>query len=122
MPVQKLNKAIRDELFRRTREAVSAEQPHLAGNCLEFAWHGYQVSKTFAGAPRTIIQAGSASWPRLAIDDGISPTHFSYEWDANDPNTRLFASGLIQVIPRADGHQQASPRCTSGSRSPKAVR
>jgi hypothetical protein len=108
MPVQKLNRTIRDDIYRRTREAVSAEQPHLAGNCLEFAWHGYQIITAYAGAPRTIIQAGSASWPRLAVDDGVSPTHFSYEWNADDPNTRLFASGLIQVVPRSDGHFQAA--------------
>lgn len=108
MPVQKLNKAIRDDIFQRTQAAVRAEQPQLTGNCLEFAWHGYQILKAFAGAPRTIIQAGTASWPRLAVDDGVSPTHFSYEWNALDPNTRLFASGLIPVVPRADGHVQAS--------------
>ncbi|MFO0824963.1 MAG: hypothetical protein U0792_17890 [Gemmataceae bacterium] len=108
MPVQRLNKTIRDEIFQRTLAAVRAEQLHLASNCLEFAWHGSQIIKEFAGASRTIIQAGSASWPRLAIDDGVSPTHFSYEWNAADPNTRLFASGHIPVVSRTDGHLQAS--------------
>lgn len=108
MPVQKLNKATRDDIFRRTLAAVSAEQPHLSGNCLEFAWHGYQIIRAFAGAPRTIIQAGSAQWPRLAIDDGVSPTHFSYEWNADDPTTRLFTAGLTPLVRRTDGHMQAS--------------
>lgn len=108
MPVQKLNQAIRDDLFRRTLAAVSAEQPHLSGNCLEFAWHGYQLIKGFPGAPRTIIQAGTASWPRLAVDDGVSPTHFSYEWNPDAELTRLFRTGVIPLVPRSDGHLQAS--------------
>lgn len=108
MPVQKLNRSERDDIFRRTREAVSAEQTHLTGNCLEFAWHGYRIIKAWPGAPRTIIQAGSASWPRLSVDDGVSPTHFSYEWSPQAVGTRLFAAGLIPVVPRADGHLQAS--------------
>jgi hypothetical protein len=108
MPVQKLNQTIRDEIFLRTRAAVGAEQRHVAGNCLEFAWHGYRILKHYPGAPRTIIQAGTAQWPRLAVDDGISATHFSYEWNPDAEPTRLFLSGTIPLVERADGHLQAS--------------
>ncbi len=110
MPVQKLNRTIRDDIFRRTLAAVSAEQPHLTGNCLEFAWHGYQIIKSFPGAPRTIIQAGSAQWPRVPpeLDDGVSPTHFAYEWNPEHPVTRLFLTGFTPLVQRADGHTAAS--------------
>jgi hypothetical protein len=54
MPVQKLNKTIRDAIFQQTRVAVSTEQPHLIGNCLEFAWHGYQIIKAFGGSPNLL--------------------------------------------------------------------
>jgi hypothetical protein len=108
MPVQKLNRATRDEIYKQTRAAVSAEQPHLSGNCLEFAWHGYHIIRAYTGAPRTIIQAGSASWPRLAVDDGVSPTHVSYEWNPAAEPTCMFRSGLIPLVPRADGHLSAS--------------
>lgn len=108
MPVQKLNRSTRDAIYQQTLAAVRRDQPDLTAQCLEFAWHGYQIIKAYAGAPRTIIQAGSASWPRLAVDDGVSPTHFSYEWNADAPVTRMFLSGLIPLVPRNDGHMSAS--------------
>ena len=97
MPVQPLNKADRDEIFRRTLEAVRQEVgENVVGNCLEFAWQGYRVIKAWPGAPRTIIQAGSAQWPRVPpeMDDGESPTNFSYEWDPDSPVARLFRAGV----------------------------
>jgi hypothetical protein len=92
MPVQKLNQSIRDEIFRRARDAVLQENGTLSGQCLEFAWHGYQLIKTYPGAPRTIIQAGSAQWPRLApeLDDGMCDTHFAYMWSAENLASQLF--------------------------------
>ena len=102
MPVQKLNQTTRDEIFQRTLAAVRAEQMHLAGNCLEFAWHGYRIIKSYAGAPRTIIQAGTAQWPRLGADDGVSPTHFSYEWNPDAEPTRLFLSDAIPLVERTE--------------------
>jgi hypothetical protein len=35
-----------------------------------------------------VVQAGSMNWPFNATDDGVSPTHFSYEWDLNSPASR----------------------------------
>ncbi|QJW94622.1 hypothetical protein FTUN_2144 [Frigoriglobus tundricola] len=37
-----------------------------------------------------------------------SAPHFSYDCSAEAPPTRKFASGLIPLVPRADGHMQAS--------------
>lgn len=108
MPVQVLNKTTRDEIYRRTLAA--AQSPTLAGQCLEFGWNGYRIIKDWPGAPRTIIQAGSAQWPRIPpeMDDGHSPTHFAYEWDADSPAARLIRSGIVPVVRRADNVVAAS--------------
>ena len=113
MPVQTLNKILRDEIYQKTLVAVQAEigdQSQLASRCLDFAWYGYQALKTWPGAPRTIIQAGSAQWPRIPpeLDDGVSPTHFAYEWDPESEVAQLVLSGIVPVIRRADGYTAPS--------------
>jgi hypothetical protein len=113
MPVQVLNRVIRDEIYQRTLAAVRREVGEatlLTGHCLEFAWAGYQVIKGTPGAPRTVIQAGSAQWPRIPpeMDDGASPTHFAYEWHPHSGVTTLLRSGVIPVGRRADGQVAAS--------------
>ncbi|MCI0457784.1 MAG: hypothetical protein L0Z62_12520 [Gemmataceae bacterium] len=108
MPVQVLNKTSRDEIFRRTLEAV--QHPALTGQCLEFAWRGYRIIKGWPGAPRTIIQARSAQWPRIPpeMDDGVRPTHFAYEWHADSHAAQLLRSGIVPVVRRADNLVAAS--------------
>lgn len=113
MPVQRLNMHARDDIYRRTLAAVRAEigdPATLAGCCLEFAWQGYRIIKEWPGAPRTIIQAGSAQWPRVSpeLDDGVSPTHFAYEWDSDSEIASLVRSGVFPVVERADGHVAVS--------------
>jgi hypothetical protein len=113
MPVQVLNRTIRDAVFRRTLAAVQSETGtpvSLIGHRLEFAWQGYLVLKSWPGAPRTIIQAGSAQWPRVPpdLDDGVSPTHFAYEWDADSDFAALHRRGVVPVVERADGHTAPS--------------
>lgn len=109
MPVQVLNKSARDDIHCRTLAAVRAElgvEVDLSGQCLEFGWHCYRIIRDWPGAPRTLIQAGSAQWPRVPpeLDDGVSPTHFAYEWDPQSAFARLVRSGTIPVARRADGH------------------
>lgn len=111
MPVQVLNKTIRDEIYRRTLAAVESEVGSvLACHCLEFAWQSYRIIKEWPGAPRTIIQAGSAQWPRIPpeLDDGVSPTHFAYEWDPDSAIARLVQSGIMPLIRRGDGNVAGS--------------
>lgn len=152
MPVQVLNKAVRDEIYARTLAAVRAEiapdaapddNTLLIGQCLEFAYHSYRTIRDWPGAPRTLIQAGSAQWPRVQphLDDGVSPTHFAYEWDPQSAFARLVRSGTIPVARRADGHlalclpeihvwlacrlpghARAGLACTAASRVPVGVR
>ena len=46
-----------------------------------------EINKDIEG-PRAIIQGGSMSWPCMGdVDDGVSPTHFSYIFEAGDPQT-----------------------------------
>lgn len=112
MPVQALNGSTREAIYRRTLAAVMAEigdpddPSQLIGRCLDIAWHGYRLIKDWPCAPRTILQAGSCQWPRVApeLDDGRSPTHFAYMWDGDSPIAHLVRSGIIPVIQRTDGH------------------
>jgi hypothetical protein len=120
MAVQVLNRSIRDEIYRRTLAAVKREIARTGGNpeepmaligqCLEFAWQGYCVIKEWPGAPRTIIQAGSAQWPRIPpeLDDGVSPTHFSYQWEGDSAVTRLVRAGMVPIVRRPDGQVATS--------------
>ncbi len=113
MPVQTLNKVIRGDIYRRTRAAVEnalGDAIALIGHCLEFAWQGYRIIKETPGAPRTLIQAGSARWPRVPpeLDDGVSATHFAYEWHPDSDVARLVRAGIIPVVRRANGHTAAS--------------
>jgi hypothetical protein len=98
MPVQSLNKTIRDDIFRRTKNLILEQSGTLIGNCLEYAWHGYQILKSYPSALRTIIQAGSAEWPRIPkeLDDGLCNTHFAYVWNPDDPLTRLWFEGFVR--------------------------
>jgi hypothetical protein len=107
MPVQVLNKTIRDDIYRLVLTAVrreASDPANLTGLCLEFAWQGYLILKDWPGAPRTLIQAGSAQWPRIPPerDDGVSPTHFAYEWDPDSDLGRLARAGISPVIRRGD--------------------
>jgi hypothetical protein len=107
--MQVLNKHARDEIHRRTLAAVRSEigsAATLIGHCMEFAWKGYKIIKDWPGAPRTIIQAGGAQWPRVPadLDDGVSPTHFAYEWDSDSELAQLFHLGIVPVMRRADGY------------------
>ena len=115
MPVQPLNQTARDEIYRRTLAAVKGEIARvggdpddpaaLLGQCLEFAWQGYLLIKGWPGAPRTVIQGGSAQWTRVPpeMDDGVSPTHFAYVWDPEAPLTRLARQGVLTALRRPDG-------------------
>ena len=52
-------------------------------------WADTVVNQLAARGISAIIQAGSLMWPRIRPeqDDGVSPTHFSYVWDAHSPLT-----------------------------------
>ncbi|MCI0640721.1 MAG: hypothetical protein L0Y72_24350 [Gemmataceae bacterium] len=64
-------------------------------------WAHYTVEVLTALGVSAIIQAGSASWPRLRPDqdDGTSPTHHSYVWEPDSEVTkaRLAAGDLPEI-------------------------
>lgn len=64
-------------------------------------WAHYTVEVLKALGIRAIIQAGSASWPRLRPDqdDGVSPTHHSYVWEPDSLVTkaRLAAGDMPEL-------------------------
>jgi len=64
-------------------------------------WANYTVEVLRALGLRAIIQAGSASWPRLRPDqdDGVSPTHHSYVWEPDSAVTKArLAAGLMPEL------------------------
>lgn len=115
-----LDRQQKDEIYRRTKAAVErsvrtagrdpADPAAMLGMCLEWAWEGYRTIKAWPDAPRTIIQAGSAQWPRIPepMDDGVSPTHFAYEFQEDSHLVRLTLAGVVPVVQRHDGHVAAS--------------
>ena len=67
--------------------------------CLYWACYTVQVLKALG--VRAIIQAGSASWPRLRPDqdDGVSPTHHSYVWEPDSAVTKArLAAGAMPEL------------------------
>jgi hypothetical protein len=64
------------------------DRGHPEKACLYWAYYTVEVIETFG--IRAIIQAGSASWPRVRPDqdDGVSSTHHSYVWEPDSPITK----------------------------------
>lgn len=61
-------------------------------------WAHYTVEVLKALGIRAIIQAGSASWPRVRPDqdDGTTPTHLTYAWEPNSVTTKTrLAAGVM---------------------------
>jgi len=67
---------------------------NLAAACLY--WGAATVNCLIDEGEYACLQAGTAYWPRAIKDDGISPTHFGYEFDIESLQTQLrFAQGLL---------------------------
>lgn len=67
--------------------------------CLYWAYYTVEVLK--AVGIRAVIQAGSASWPRLRSDqdDGVAPTHHSYVWEPDSTVTKArLAAGAMPEL------------------------
>ncbi len=99
MSVRSISPQDRDEIFCRTRDKVLEEQGSLVGQCLSFAWHGYETIRSYPNAPQVVIQAGSASWPRIPMehDDGKIMTHLSYQFEFDSASTTQFLGKLLGV-------------------------
>jgi hypothetical protein len=78
---------------RREVETVFGAET-LRSRCLQ--WAVYAARALAARGERACVQAGSAAWPCLAVDDGVSPTHFAYVWDPDSAETsQRTALGLM---------------------------
>lgn len=83
-----MTKEEKDKIVAAVRAQVDADCPPQNGGglclflavklCNELGKHGI----------RAVLQAGSAQWKCMAIDDGVSPTHFAYMWEMS-PLTKL---------------------------------
>lgn len=70
-------------------QVVKMTAPCRLGRCLYASLSALFILKK--EYPDVIVQAGSMSWPIIPpeLDDGVSPTHFSYEWSSSHPDTLM---------------------------------
>jgi len=75
----------KQRLFEQVKRQTAVLKP---GRCLYATLIAYvELQKIY---PDIVIQAGSLSWPIVPkeLDDGVSPTHFSFQWSPDDPKSR----------------------------------
>lgn len=67
------------------------------GACLLYA--GATVTTAAAHGRHLVLQAGTALWPRVRPeqDDGVSSTHFGYEWDPPNVTRHLMAGNMPEM-------------------------
>jgi hypothetical protein len=96
--------ALREAAFQRVKGRVEAWQAasglppgSSAGLCLHYARFGLEEVAALPGKPRVCVQAGSAFWPRVPVeqDDGITSLNFGYQFDARHPLTLLALAGVL---------------------------
>jgi len=90
---------IQREVIAATKVRVDALSPEMsAGACLY--WASETVRELSRRGTRAIIQAGSASWPRVRPedDDGIIDTHFGYVFERSDRDRERFNRGLLPEL------------------------
>lgn len=92
------HKLPRDLVVQEARElvgrvlAVSGYADVSPHTCLQ---HSMSLAEVLLARGINVIpQAGSAQWLRVDVDDGISPTHFTYQWVAGEAKRR-WLQGLM---------------------------
>lgn len=87
----------RQMMIERVASIMEYEHPKtIQAACLY--WAATLIDELSVNGIRGILQAGTLMWPRIRPeqDDGVSPTHFSYVWEANSSTTRTrIAQGLM---------------------------
>lgn len=92
----------RSAIVAQARDLVAMRWPDTedcGGACL-FAAAAMQVCAARAGH-RLVVQAGTMSWLMVApaLDDGVGPTHFTFEWDPTSPlSLAAVAAGYLPEI------------------------
>ena len=91
MNARYINLLEKRQLYEKARlqlqEWYGAEQADL-GSCLY--WGQVTMKILTQAGLRPVLQAGTMQWRMVppALDDGISPTHFSYVWTPGSPESR----------------------------------
>lgn len=82
-----LTKRQKDELVRDALRIVDQAWPDAGPASCAYAALVLQDLAQRRHGLRLVFQAGDALWRRLseAKDDGVSPTHFGYQWDPTSP-------------------------------------
>jgi hypothetical protein len=94
---------IKDEIYRVTAKQFAEWYPpetqHPGGHCVAWACTGLRILMERGFNAK--LQAGSMSWPIVTaeLDDGVSPTHFTYEWSPHTPKSqgRMAAGGIPEM-------------------------
>ena len=80
----------KDEIFQRVLTLRDALFPGRSGvaDCLGLATAGIITLR--AEGIQAVMQAGTMNWKMVAdeLDDGTSPTHFTYEWSPDAPASK----------------------------------
>jgi hypothetical protein len=87
-------------LYARVRARVEKMFGEEGAKCVCAAWAHYVHEELVCMGHRPVIQAGTASWPRLKLpeeDDGVIATHFSYQWSPDEPPS--FLAMLNDMLP-----------------------
>lgn len=64
------------------------------GRCLFAAWATCVAAHEVLGR-RFLLYAGTALWQRVERDDGVSPTHFGYKWEAPPGASVMIEEGRL---------------------------
>ena len=80
----------KEEIFERVLRMRDALFPGRSGvaDCLGLATAGIITLR--AEGIKAVMQAGTMNWRMVAdeLDDGTSPTHFTYEWSPDAPASK----------------------------------
>jgi hypothetical protein len=90
----------KEKIVSDVRAKVEALYPPWLLSCGCLYWAGHLVERLRAEGVRAIIQGGTAMWPMRGAswaDDGVSPTHFSYEWDIEQARSRLIQKLPVEI-------------------------
>jgi len=109
----------RAEAVGEARGLVQAEWPEAPreASCLYLAV-ALQGVLFFRHGLRAMLQAGTAVWPRVLEDDGVSDSHFGYVWEPDSDVTR--ARLALGVLPELHCWLGLSPE-RSGVEEPTIV-
>lgn len=89
-----MDKADKDCIVTIARMRVAERpNPNRGGLCLPLAVEIIRELSRFN--VRAVLQAGSAQWKCMAIDDGVSSTHFAYMWEMSPLTQQRLLNNML---------------------------